>query len=120
MNYSSQVLNIFFNALIGNEKAKMWLYENEYEELTAFVNGLFGLPNAETWLLSNSRFQYLGQLSKAIKRDSNALTWLIDHGYDDEAATTGMIHENLVCEQWLLSNDRLVHLKIGEILRNKF
>ena len=120
MNYSSQVLNVFFNALMGNEKAKMWLYENEHEELTAFVNGLFGLPNAEKWLLTTSRFQYLGHLSKAIKKDVNALTWLIDHGYDDEAATTGMIHENHICEQWLLSNDRMAYLKMGEILRNKF
>lgn len=120
MNYSTEVLNIFFNALLKDEKAKLWLYENEHEELTAFVNGLYGLSNAETWLKNNSRFSYLGHLSLAIKGDTNSLSWLIERSYNEEAATVGMIHEDHTCEQWLLSNEHYPYLKMGEILRNKF
>ena len=120
MKYNNNVLNVFFNGLLGDERAKHWLYENEYPELTAFINALYGLENAERWLIDNNRFRYLGYFCKAIQRDADALEWLIDHGFDEETATVGMIHEKISCEQWLLKEDKFAYIKIGEILRNKF
>ena len=120
MKYNKQILNIFFNALMGDERAKLWLYENDYPELTAFVNSLFGLENAEKWLVNSNQYKYLGYLSRAIKRDANALLWLIEYGFEEEAATVGMIHEKTSCEQWLLAEENYPYIKMGEILRHKF
>ena len=119
MNYPKDVLNIFFNALIGNSDALAWLHQNNYQELSAFVNGLYGIEKAENWLLNTSNKAW-GYLSKAIKRDGDALVWLIDNGYTESAATAGMIHDDMTCEQWLLKNDHLTELKLGELLRTKF
>ena len=78
-----------------------------------------GLEKAEAWLLKTNNKSW-GMLSKAIKRDGEALEWLIENGYTDFAATVGMIHEDTTSEQWLLNNEKFPQLKMGELLRRKF
>ena len=119
MNYPKDVLNIFFIALLRNEKAIIWLHQNNYLELAAFTNSLYGIQKAEDWLLKTNHKSW-AMLSRAIKKDSDSLIWLIDNGYTDFAAIVGMIHEDTNSEQWLLKNEKFPQLKMGELLRRNF
>jgi uncharacterized membrane protein YgcG len=117
--YAPKEILLLADAFNYEEQAKVWLDENDFEELLAFYDCIENNNDeAFSWMLSHGYFNLTAFVS-AVANDEEAFFFLIKNDYKAWAAMASLIHQDKKAGQWLRENHLYHYLKLARALRKK-